>query len=161
MFSDPQLWVAVAFVAFILVVFNPVRKIVIGNLDNKIKEIAKKINEAENLKNEAKVTLSEIKQRQSDVQKEITLLEEDSKNKITQTKAIAEKKLLDQIEKRKNLAEAKIIQLTRDANQEIQNHIAYTAIQATVEILEKKLDKKSKQNLINSSISELNTVLKN
>ena len=29
MFSDPQFWVAVSFVLFILAIFNPVRKILI------------------------------------------------------------------------------------------------------------------------------------
>ena len=66
MFSDPQFWVAIAFIAFIIAVFNPVRKILTTNLDAQIKDIKDKINEAENLKNETQVTLSEIKKRQND-----------------------------------------------------------------------------------------------
>ena len=42
--------------------------------------------------------------------------------------------------------------MTRDANSEIQKHIIQTAIIATINILEKKLDDKEKQNLINQSI---------
>ena len=57
MFSDPQFWVAVAFFAFILAIFNPVRKILVSNLDNQIKQITGNINEAENLKNEANFNL--------------------------------------------------------------------------------------------------------
>ena len=71
MFSDPQFWVAVAFVAFIAAIFNPVRKILTSNLDAQIKDIKNKIDEAENLKNETQTTLSEIKKRQNDVQIEI------------------------------------------------------------------------------------------
>ncbi len=71
MFSDPQFWVAVAFVAFIAAVFNPVRKMLTASLDAQIKDIKDKIEEAENLKNETQVSLSEIKQRQNDVQSEI------------------------------------------------------------------------------------------
>ena len=71
MFSDPQFWVAVAFVAFIAAIFNPVRKILTGSLDTQIKDIRNKIDEAENLKNETQTTLSEIKKRQNDVQIEI------------------------------------------------------------------------------------------
>jgi len=37
MFSDPQFWVAVAFVAFIAAIFNPVRKILTSSLDTKLK----------------------------------------------------------------------------------------------------------------------------
>ena len=93
MFSDPQFWVAVAFFAFILAIFNPVKKILVSNLDNQIKQITNNITEAENLKNEAKITLSEIKQRQSDVQKEIEELKVEAKNKILQIENFAEKKL--------------------------------------------------------------------
>ena len=136
-------------------------QILVSNLDNQIKQIADNINEAENLKNEAKITLSEIKQRQSDVQKEIEELKVEAKNKILKIEEMAEKKLVDQIQKRQNLAEEKIVQLARDANSEIHNHITSTSIEAAIYLLEKKLNKEEKQKLINSSINELNNVLKN
>ena len=63
--------------------------------------------------------------------------------------------------KRQVLASAKIDQLTRDANHEIQQNITSTAIEATVNLLQKKLDLNEKKNLINISINELNSVLKN
>ena len=43
MFSDPQFWVAVAFVAFIAAIFNPVRKILTSSLDAQIKDIRNKL----------------------------------------------------------------------------------------------------------------------
>ena len=39
MFADPQFWVAIAFVIFIAVIFNPIRKILGSTLDNKINEM--------------------------------------------------------------------------------------------------------------------------
>ena len=69
MFSDPQFWVAVAFILFILVTFNPIRKILVKSLDTKIDDIKKSIDEAEQLKNEAQVTLSEIKKGRMKYQK--------------------------------------------------------------------------------------------
>ena len=161
MFTDPQFWVAVAFFIFVVTIFNPVRKILTSNLDTQIKKIKDSIDEAENLKNETQVTLSEIKQRQSEVQKEIELIHKDAKNKIIKIEETTEQKLKDQIQKRQVLASAKIDQLTRDANNEVQQHITTTAIEATVTLLEKKLDLNKKKNLINVSINELNSVLKN
>ena len=161
MFTDPQFWVAVAFFIFVAIIFNPVRKMLTGNLDTQIKQIKTRIDEAENLKNEAQITLSEIKQRQGEVQKEIELIHKDAKNKIIKIEKIIEQKLKDQIQKRQVLASAKIDQLTRDANYEIQQNITSTAIEATVTLLQKKLDLNEKKNLINVSIDELNTVLKN
>ena len=161
MFTDPQFWVAIAFIIFVVAIFNPIRKILTSNLDTQIKQIKVSIDEAENLKNEAKITLSEIEQRQSEVQKEIELIHKDAKNKIIKIEEITEQKLKDQIQKRQVLASAKIDQLTRDANHEIQQNITSTAIEAAVNLLQKKLDLNEKKNLINVSINELNSVLKN
>ena len=161
MFTDPQFWVAVAFFIFVAAIFNPIRKILTSNLDTQIKQIKVSIDEAENLKNEAKITLSEIEQRQSEVQKEIELIHKDAKNKIIKIEETTKQKLNDQIQKRQVLASAKIDQLTRDANYEIQQNITSTAIEATVTLLQKKLDLNEKKNLINISINELNSVLKN
>ena len=161
MFSDPQFWVAVAFVAFILAIFNPVRKILTTNLDSQIKDIKDKIDEAENLKNETQVTLSEVKKRQNDVQAEIQDIHKEAEKKVRQLEEIAESKLKDQIAKRQVLAEAKIEQLTRDANNMIQSHISSTAIAATISILEQKLNNHEQQKLIDKSIEDLGSALKN
>ena len=161
MFSDPQFWVAVAFVAFIAAVFNPVRKILTTSLDAKIKDIKDKIEEAENLKNETQVSLSEIKQRQNDVQSEIQTILKEAENKVKQIEQLAENKLKDQIAKRQVLAEVKIEQLTRDANNLIQTHITSSAIDATIAILQQKLNNDEQQKLIDTSIQELGSALKN
>tara|TARA_A100001037_G_C14965385_1_gene551274 strand:+ start:242 stop:727 length:486 start_codon:yes stop_codon:yes gene_type:complete len=161
MFSDPQFWVAVAFVAFIAAVFNPVRKMLTTSLDAQIKDIKNKIEEAENLKNETQFSLSEIKQRQNDVQSEIQTILKEAENKVKQIEQLAEEKLKDQIAKRQVLAEAKIDQLTRDANNQIQTHITTSAIEATIFILKQKLNTQEQQKLIDTSIKELGSALKN
>ena len=161
MFSDPQFWVAVAFVAFIALVFNPIRKILTTNLDSQIKDIKNKIEEAENLKNETQVALSKIKKRQNEVQVEIEEIKKEAENKITKIEENTETKLKDQIEKRKVLAETKIDQMTRDANNVIQSYISSTAISATIKIIQQKLNNKEKQKLIDKSIKELESALKN
>ena len=161
MFSDPQFWVAIAFAAFILAIFNPVRKILVSNLDNQIKQIKNNINEAEKLKNDAQITLSEIKKRQSDVKKEIELIRKDVKEKININERDAENKLKEQIEKHKNLNLMKIDQLTREANYEIQKYISELSLQAVEDVLVKKLNEKERQNLINKSMNELKIAFKN
>ena len=160
MFSDPQFWVAVAFIAFIVLIFNPIRKILTTNLDGQIKDIKDKIEEAENLKNETQVTLSELKKRQNDVQVEIKDINKEAEKKVNQLEESATAKLKDQILKKQVLAEAKINQLTRDANNEIQSFISSTAIEATINILQQKLDNQEKQKLINKSIEDLGSALK-
>ena len=161
MFSDPQFWVAVSFILFIAAIFNPVRKILTSSLDAQIKDIKNKIDEVENLKNEAQRALDDLKERETKVEKEIQNLNLESEKRIAELKDISTSKLTDQIEKRKILAENKIEQLVRDTNNSIKNYISSVAIEATRNILLQNLSKDKKSALIEESITEFNSVLKN
>ena len=161
MFSDPQFWVAVSFILFIAAIFNPVRKILTSSLDAQIKDIKNKIDEVENLKNEAQKTLDELKEREAKVEREIQNLNLESEKRIAELKEMSTSKLTDQIEKRKILAENKIEQLVRDTNNSIKNYISSVAIEATINILRKNLSNDKKSSLIEESITEFNSVLKN
>ena len=161
MLSDPQFWVALAFVVFIIAIFNPVRKILSSSLDIKINEIKNSIEEAENLKNETQEALSNIRKRQSDVKNEIENFNKSTKEKINMLEKKANEKLDEQTTKRELLAKEKIEQLTRDVNLEIQQYITKTAIDATMLVVKKRLDTNEKQNLIDQSIKDLGTILKN
>ena len=86
---------------------------------------------------------------QSDSEKKIKLIEKESKQKLD-----------EQINKRNILAKNKIEQMSRDANVEIQQYLVNNSIEATIKILEKKLNQEQKGKLINQSIVELNNALK-
>jgi len=161
MFADPQFWVAVSFILFIAAIFNPVRKILTSSLDAQIEDIKNKIDEVENLKNEAQKALDELKERETKVEQEIQNLKLESEKRITNLRDISTSKLADQIEKRKVLAENKIEQLVRDTNNSIKNYISSVAIDATRNILLQNLSKDKKSDLIEESITEFNSVLKN
>ena len=161
MFSDPQFWVAVSFILFIAAIFNPVRKILTSSLDAQIKDIKNKIDEVENIKNEAQKALDELKDRETKVEKEIENLKLESEKRITELKDISASKLTNQIEKRKILAENKIEQLVRDTNNSLKNYISSVAIEATRNILLQNLSEDKKSVLIEESITEFNSVLKN
>ena len=161
MFNDPQFWVLIAFIIFIGIIFNPIRKILLSGLDSKINDIKESIGQAEKLKNDTQQTLSEIKKRQNEVKIEIQNIQKEARHKISLIENNSHTKLKEQINKRNDLEKIKIEQITRDANTYILQYISQTAITASINILKKKLNEKQKQNLINQSIAELNTVLKN
>ena len=161
MFSDPQFWVAVSFILFIAAIFNPVRKILTSSLDSQINDIKNKIDEVESLKNEAQKALDEIKEREAKVANEIQSLQSESEKRIADLKDISSSKLSDQIDKRKILAENKIEQLVRDTNNSIKNYISSIAIDAAKNILVQNLSKDKKSALIQESITQFNSVLKN
>ena len=161
MFSDPQFWVAVSFFLFIAAIFNPVKKILTSSLDSQIVDIKNKIEEAEKLKVDAQKTLSELKLREAEVEKEINQLKSEAKNKINELEKSSESKLLEQIEKRKLLADIRIDQLLRDTNSSIKDYISNAAIEATTNILNKNLTKEKKSELIEESVKDLKNVIKN
>ena len=160
MISDPQFWVAIAFIIFILAIINPVRKILNSSLDGKINEIKESIEEAENLKNDTQITLNEIKKRQNEVELEIKNIHLSSKDKIKILETQAHLKLSEQSSKKESLAKEKIEQMIRDTTLGIQKHITQSAINSTISLLEKKLNLEDKQNLIDQSIKDLGSVLK-
>ena len=161
MFSDPQFWVAVSFILFISAIFNPVRKILTTSLDAQINDIKNKLDYVENIKIEAQKALDELKEREAKVEKEIQYLKLESEKRIVAFKDTSASKLTDQIEKRKILAENKIEQLIRDTNNSIKNYISSVAIEATRNILLQNLSKDKKSDLIEESITEFNSALKN
>ena len=161
MFSDPQFWVAVSFLLFIAAIFNPVRKMLTSNLDSQIKEIKSKIDEAENLRADAQNTLNELKLKEANVEKEIVILKNNSDAKMKELKELSLKKLSEQIEKKQILANNKIDQLLRDTNNTIKLYIANISIEATTNLLKQNLTKEKKSELIDKSIKDLNSVLKN
>ena len=161
MFHDPQFWILVAFIIFIIAIFKPVRSMLVSVLDSKIAEINNSINEAEKIKTESQQTLTEIKKRQNDVKNEILIIQNEGKEKINLIEKYSNEKLKEQINKRNQLGKLKIEQMTRDANIQVQKYIVQYAINTTIKILEKKLDKFEKQILIDHSIKELSSILKN
>ena len=160
MFNDPQFWVLIAFIIFIAVVFKPIKIILTKGLDKKIFEITNSIEEAEKIKRQAQLTLSEIKKRENDLKGEIDTSQNDAKEKLSLIEKNINKKLEEKINKHNELTINRIEQMTRDANVEVQNYIVQNAIETTFAILEKKLNQSEKQKLINTSISELNSILK-
>ena len=161
MFSDPQFWVAIAFVIFIIAIFNPVRKILSSSLDGKINEIKESLEEAENLRTDTQIALGEIKKRQNEVQEEIKEIHTSSEEKIKIIESQAKNRLTEQLSKRELIAQSKIEQMARDANLSVQQKITQTSIDSAIAVLEKKLNKEDRQNLIDQSIKELGSVLKN
>ena len=80
--SDAKFWTAVAFVIFIVLTFKPVKSILIKGLDEKIKLIKNNINNAENIENDAKKLLSDLKISEKNLNEKIDEFNKSTKLKI-------------------------------------------------------------------------------
>ena len=154
--SDAKFWTAVAFVIFIVLTFKPVKSILIKGLDEKIKLIKNNINNAENIENDAKKLLSDLKIREKNLNKKIDEFNKSTKLKIENLEKEMSSKLEQQINRKKELNELKIKQLEQEASEEIKNKTSYLAIKIVKNYLENKLDEKSKDKIFQDSLKNFN-----
>ena len=154
--SDAKFWTAVAFVIFIVLTFKPVKSILIKSLDQKIKIIKNNINNAENIENDAKKILSDVKISEKNLNEKIDEFNKSTKTKIENLEKEMSSKLEQQINRKKELNELKIKQLEQEASEEIKNKTSYLAIKIVKNYLENKLDEKSKDKIFQDSLKNFN-----
>jgi F-type H+-transporting ATPase subunit b len=161
MIIDATFWVAISFFIFIAaLVYLKVPNKINLSLIEKIKEIKKELNEAEKLKDEAKILLS-------DYEKKIDKSTIESKKIIDLAKKESEKNIIEStkkfhlvIEERKRSADQKIIQMKENALRDIKKTSVIIAIEAVRNLIENSIDKKKIENYYNKSLQQAKTALK-
>ena len=153
--SDAKFWTAVAFVIFIVLTFKPVKSILIKGLDEKIKLIKNNINNAENIENDAKKLLSDVKISEKNLNEKIDEFNKSTKTKIENLEKEMSSKLEQQINRKKELNKLKIKQLEQEASEEIKDKTSYFAIRIVKNYLENKLDEKSKDKIFQDSLKNV------
>jgi len=158
---DATFWVAISFFIFIAVlVYLKVPNKVNLSLVGKINEIKKELNEAEKLKQEAKIILS-------DYEKKIDKSTLESKKIIDIAKTESEKNIIEStkkfhlvIEERKKNVDQKIIQMKENALKDIKKASVLIAIEAVKNLIENSIDKNKVENYYNKSLQQAKTAIK-
>ena len=158
---DATFWVAISFFIFIAaLVYLKVPNKINLSLIGKISEIKKELNEAEKLKQEAKIILS-------DYEKKIDKSTLESKNIIDSAKKESEKNIIEStkkfhliIEERKKNADQKIIQMKENALKDIKKASVIIAIEAVKNLIEHSIDKNKVENYYNKSLQQAKTAIK-
>ena len=158
---DATFWVAVSFFIFIIVlVYLKVPNKVNLSLVEKINEIKKELNEAEKLKQEAKIILS-------DYEKKIDKSTLESKKIIDIAKTESEKNIIEStkkfhlvIEERKKNVDQKIVQMKENALKDIKKASVLIAIEAVKNLIENSIDKNKVENYYNKSLQQAKTAIK-
>ena len=158
---DATFWVAISFFIFIAVlVYLKVPNKVNLSLVGKINEIKKELNEAEKLKQEAKIILS-------DYEKKIDKSTLESKKIIDIAKTESEKNIIEStkkfhlvIEERKKNVDQKIVQMKENALKDIKKASVLIAIEAVKNLIENSIDKNKVENYYNKSLQQAKTAIK-
>lgn len=158
---DATFWVAVSFIIFVgLIIYFKIPLQVKSYLDENINNIKNQINDAEDLKMEAKNILSDHEKKLSNSKSEIKVMvdkaNEDAEKNIIKTNT----NFHNIMENRKKNTEDRIRQMKDQALKDIKNASVKIAIESVERLLRNSLDKNKLDKIYLSSIEETKIALK-
>lgn len=161
MIIDATFWVSVSFLIFVgLIFYFKIPQKVTLLLNEKIKNITEQIYDAEKLKEDAKIVLSEHEKKISNSKSEI-------KDMISKANDEAEKNILKSneelhllMENRKKSTEDKIRQMKNEALKNLKNTSVKIAMESVERLLTNSLDKNKLDKLYLLSLEETKIALK-
>ncbi|MAH74510.1 MAG: ATPase [Candidatus Pelagibacter sp. TMED197] len=161
MMIDSAFWVAVSFFIFlgVLIYFKipqKVKKILEENISN----IKNQINDAENLKEEAKNILSEHEKKISNSKAEVKLMISRAIETSDKNVLATNKEFHNLMESRKKNAEERIKQMKNQAIKDIKNASIIIAVESVEKLLKNSIDKSKLDKIYLSSIEETKLALK-
>ena len=161
MIIDATFWVAISFVIFVgLVLYFKIPEKIKSFLDENINNIKKQINNAEKLKEEAKLMLSEHEKKISNSKSEIKTMINDANEMAEKNILKTNKEFHTLMESRKKNTEERIRQMKNQALKDIKNASVKIAIESVGQLLKNSLDKSKLDKLFVASIEETKIALK-
>jgi F-type H+-transporting ATPase subunit b len=157
---EPEFWVAVAFFLFLGGMFYlGVHKKLAMALDARAAIIAKELEEARHLKDEAEKLLADYRRKQGDAEREVQAI---IRLAATEAEALAvetRRSLHEQFERRTKLAEDKIGRAEADALREVRSAAVDAAIAAAQIVIAEKLSPEVASKLVTQGIDALKSKL--
>jgi len=161
MILDATFWVTVSFFIFlgILVYFKIPQKIK-NLLDQNILTIKNQINEAEELKEDAKNILIEHEKKISNSKREVQNMIDKANEEAEKNVIRVNQEFYRVMENRKKNAEEKIKQLKNQATKDIKNASVKIALESVEKLIKNSLNKSKLDKIYSSSIEETKLALK-
>ena len=154
--KEYEVWVAIGLVALILgFLYLRVPRMVAKMLDDRAGAIAKELDEARRLRDEAAVVLASYLQKASLAEAEAATIIADAKEDAERFAKETRVQLRQQIERRAQIARDKIEQAETAALDEIRALAADKAAAAAGKLIADKLDEGKSDKLVQDSIQEL------
>ena len=154
-YEDPTFWVMIAFVITVVAAFRPAYRIITTVLDKRAETIAKQIEEATRLRDEAQELLASYQRKQRDAVKEaeqiVTAAEEEAKRLGERAAENLERAL----KRREQAAMDRIAQAEAKAVAEVQSLAVDVAVDATRRLLTEQVAGKKADAMVDAAIKEL------
>ena len=152
---NPELWVAVSFVLFFVVLFKPIRKMLTSKLDGRTETIKSELDEAQRLREEAQHTLAEYQRKQRDALKEAEGIIAEAREEAKRIEKAAAERTDELLRRREQQALDMIAAAEAQALADVRGLTADVAIQATRQLLTNVAAGDSGDALVDQAIEEL------
>jgi F-type H+-transporting ATPase subunit b len=157
---EPEFWVAVSFFVFLGgIIYLGVHKKLAAALDARAAAIAKELEEAKHLREEAEKVLADYKRKQGDAAKEVEAIIALAKKEAEELAAETRSSMTEHFERRMKLAEDKIARAETEALLEVRAAAADAAIAAAQSVIKAKLTPETADSLVTQGITALKTKL--
>jgi F-type H+-transporting ATPase subunit b len=156
MLSDPEFWVAVAFVILIGVfVYFGIHRTVLKSLDHRSDRIRAELDDARRLKDEAAKLLAEYQARHATAEREARDIVESAKAEAERIASEAKAKMEDFVARRTKTAESKIALAEAQAVADVRSAAANAAVTAASTILSQSVKGQVADDLLAKGIAEV------
>jgi F-type H+-transporting ATPase subunit b len=157
---EPEFWVAVSFFLFVgLVLYLGVHKKVAAALDARAALIAKELDEARRLRDEAAKVLADYKRKQGEAVNETKNIVDLAVREAEALAAETRKSVKEHFDRRMKLAEDKIARAEQDAVREVRSVAVDAAVAAAQNLIAKNLTADRAGKLVSESIDALKSKL--
>ncbi len=153
--TDPAFWVAVGTLIFVALVFKQAKQFVLGMLDARSLQIQKELDRARQLREEAETMLRDYRAQYEEAVASSAQIVQRAQADAEATAARMEEELKAGMEKRRQLAEAKIAQAEAKAMQDVRQHIVNVAIDAAREIIATRMQSTASDEAVRLATAEL------
>ena len=151
-----EFWVAIAFVAFVLILlYYKVPRLIAKSLDERADSIRKELDEARRLREEAQALLADYQTKHRNVGEEAQAIVDQAKHEADAFAQETREALKDTLERRTKLAEEKIARAEAQAVDEVRAAAVDMAMTAAERILREKAQAPAAPRLIDQSIRDL------
>lgn len=158
--NTPEFWVAVSFVLFVVgVLYLGAHKKIAAALDARSEAIAKEIDEAKHLREEAEKVLADYRRKQGNAAKETQAIIDQASREAKTLAAETSRSMKEQFERRMQLAEEKIGRAESDALRDVRAAAADAAVAAAQTVIADKLTPETADKLVKQGVDAIKTKL--
>ena len=157
--GNPEFWVLVAFIVFVVLAAKPIGRSINAALDQRAAKIKATLDEAQRLRDEAQKLLADNQRRQRDAVKEAADILAQAKDEAERLKREAASHFEAVTARREKMALEKIAQAEAQAIAEVRAQAVDLAMAATTRLLGEAMTEQRSAALIDAAIADLDKKL--